>query len=180
MRGGSRTTSGKSRLLVPLPTAETIQMGTAVNRGQDQGTTQGPYCPLQPPLPNAGPQCRAFPCTCSMHECSCCCPTPQPCPCTTALTLGTPLQSPAQLLASSVYIEPLLPPLVPQSLAKEHHSLIESAQGIAVHGTVIVGNCQLPPSLLGLRAPLAPSSLTLAKSLQAALKSLSHRRRAPL
>lgn len=43
MQGGNRTTSGKSRLLVPIPTAESVQAGTAVKQGQDQGTTWKPH-----------------------------------------------------------------------------------------------------------------------------------------
>ena len=80
MRRGSRTTSCKSQLLVPLPAAETVQAGTALNQGQDQGRTQGPYHPFQSPLPNTGHQHRAFLCTRSMPECGRCCLTPQPSP----------------------------------------------------------------------------------------------------
>lgn len=55
MQEGSQVTTGKSRLLVPLPTAGMVQAGTAENQGQDQGRTPGPYCPFQPPLPNTEP-----------------------------------------------------------------------------------------------------------------------------
>lgn len=93
--GGSQTTSGKSQLLVPVPAAEMAQAGTAANQGRDQQESRGPTAhfshwsltedPAQgPPLHTLNAQAQTL-----LSD-------------TPALTPGTPLQSPAQLLLFSV------------------------------------------------------------------------------